>query len=152
MIQNAENVPHTAIKVETPNRIASYHRHRPVIAIFAEIGPMTQMTKAEKEPRNAIRELNCGIRIETRIDMTGTIIRSSATRICFVKFCGEEKVSKPNILSNIMFSYVSRSANCTTSINKAALTGLVLKANFDLMTNIQATRIIRCNGPILTKE
>ena len=113
---------------------------------------MTQMTKAEKEPRNAIRELNCGIRIETRIDMTGTIIRSSATRICFVKFCGEEKVSKPNILSNIMFSYVSRSANCTTSINKAALTGLVLKANFDLMTNIQATRIIRCNGPILTKE
>lgn len=118
VVQNAQNVPHTAIEVETPSKVASYHRHRPVIAIFAEIGPMTQMTKAEKEPKNAIRELNCGTRIETRIDMTGTRIRSRATRNCFVKFCrpsrnnpfpsstetGKAVVSKPSIVSKMMFN------------------------------------------------
>ena len=80
---------------------------------------MTQMTKAEKEPRNAIRELNCGIMIETRIDMTGTMIRSKATRNCLVKLCwfpganpfpastevGGEGISKPSILSKMMFNY-----------------------------------------------
>ena len=81
---------------------------------------MTQMTKAEKEPRNAIRELNCGTRIETRIDMAGTIIRSRATRIFFVILCrfsgdnpfpssteaGKAMVSKPSMLSKMMFNYV----------------------------------------------
>jgi len=81
---------------------------------------MTQMTKAEKEPRNAIRELNCGTRIETRIDMTGTMMRSRATRNCFVQLrefsganpfpssteVGGEGISKPSILSKMMFNYI----------------------------------------------
>lgn len=117
-VENAENVPQTAIKEDTPSRTASYHLHCPVIAIFAEIGPITQMTKAEKEPRNAIRELNCGTRIETKIDKSGTIIRSKATRNCFINWfsggdpfpssteVGGDVISKPSVLSKIMLSYI----------------------------------------------
>lgn len=118
-VQNAENVPHTAIKVQMPSRATSYQGHRPVITIFADIGPMTQMTKAEKEPRKAIRELNCGIRIETRIDMAGTMIRSSATKKRVVRLVSPSGgdpfppstevattvLSKPSILSKMRFSY-----------------------------------------------
>lgn len=48
---------------------------RPASMIFAVIGPITQSMKAEKEPRNAIIELNSGTRIETRIesDVTKTL-------------------------------------------------------------------------------
>ena len=81
---------------------------------------MTQITKAEKEPKNAIRELNCGTRIETRIDMTGTMIRPRAMRNFFVKLSwfssanpfpsstevGGEGISKPSQLSKMRFNYI----------------------------------------------
>jgi hypothetical protein len=42
--------------------------------ILAATGPITHNMKAEKEPRNAIIELNSGTRIETKIDNTVTEI------------------------------------------------------------------------------
>lgn len=50
---------------------------------MADIGPMTQIMKAENEPRKAIRELNSGTRIETVIDSTGMDTRSAMKSMRF---------------------------------------------------------------------
>lgn len=60
-----ENVPQDAIatpisKIEPSNKL-----HFLSMAIFALIGPMTQMRKEKREPRIPIIELNSGMAIET---------------------------------------------------------------------------------------
>jgi hypothetical protein len=49
--------------------------HLPSRAILADIGPITQIMKAENEPRKAIRELNSGTMIDTKIDNAGMDMR-----------------------------------------------------------------------------
>ena len=75
-VQNAANVPQVAIKMAITSNEASTNLHLPSRAILAEIGPMTQMMKAEKEPRKAIRELKSGTRIDTMTASRGTDMRS----------------------------------------------------------------------------
>src|SRR5437588_12047169 len=76
-VQNAAIVPQVAIKVATASNEASTNPHFPSRAILADIGPMTQIMKAENEPRKAIRELNSGTIIDTVIDNTATDTRST---------------------------------------------------------------------------
>jgi hypothetical protein len=88
-----------------------------VIAIFAEMGPMTQITKAEKEPRNAIDELNSGTRIDTptasNVNETLSMAINIYWRACLdsvggpslrveIVFCSREdcgSVSSPSLVS-----------------------------------------------------
>src|ERR1700722_7172812 len=68
MVQNAAAVPHIAMTLAVIKRKISSNPYRCVSAIFAEMGPMTQMTKAEKDPRKAIEELNSGTSIDIPTD------------------------------------------------------------------------------------
>ena len=64
-----ENVPHDAIVTPTSNIKASHLVHFLSMAIFALIGPMTHMRKANSDPRIPIIELNSGIAIDTATAM-----------------------------------------------------------------------------------
>lgn len=76
-VQNAASVPQVAITVAITSNEASIKLHLPWRATLADIGPMTQIMKAENEPMNAMRELNSGTRTDTKIDSAGTDIRST---------------------------------------------------------------------------
>ena len=70
-----ENVPHDAIAMPI-NRIEPSHLlHFPSMAIFALMGPMTQMRNEKREPRMPIIELNSGMAIETAMAITATRTR-----------------------------------------------------------------------------
>lgn len=77
-------VPQIAMTLVTTSTNASNGRHRPVSAICAAIGPITQIVMAAKEPRKAIMELKFGTRIDTLTDSTGRRIRSTTMKICFI--------------------------------------------------------------------
>jgi hypothetical protein len=60
---------------------ASQGPHLPVIATLADTGPITQIKNAEKEPRNAIIELNSGTRMETATESEVNKARSNVTNV-----------------------------------------------------------------------
>jgi len=64
-----ENVPHDAIVTPISNIKASHLVHFLSMAIFALIGPMTHMRKANSDPRIPIIELNSGMAIDTATAM-----------------------------------------------------------------------------------
>jgi hypothetical protein len=65
VVYQTENVPHDAIATPISNIEPSNLLHFFSMAIFALIGPMTQMRKEKREPRMPIIELNSGMAIET---------------------------------------------------------------------------------------
>lgn len=60
-----ENVPHDAIAMPITKIEPSNFEHFLSMAIFALMGPMTQMRKEKREPKMPIIALNSGIAIET---------------------------------------------------------------------------------------
>jgi hypothetical protein len=64
----ATAVPHAAITIAITRMIQSNGLALPSIAIFAQIGPMTQIKNAENDPRNAMTDSNSGIAMETTTD------------------------------------------------------------------------------------
>ena len=59
-----EIVPHDAIATPTTKIKTSHLVHSLSMEIFAQIGPMTHMRKAKREPRIPTIELNSGTAIE----------------------------------------------------------------------------------------
>lgn len=112
------------------SRKPSQRVQRPASATFADTGPMTHSRNAEKDPRNAIIELNSGTRIET---VTDTMVKSARSMVVKIRFrarrrsdCGVASlstrgeldfdetpwssgdavlVSMPRMISSVMFSY-----------------------------------------------
>jgi hypothetical protein len=82
VFQKAAAVPQTAMMIAETRTILSNIPYRPVSAIFAEIGPITQMINAENEPRNAIMEPNSGIRIDIPTDVNVNRTLSVTINIC----------------------------------------------------------------------
>lgn len=70
--RKAAMVPHIAITIPKPRTPASKMEQWPASMIFAEIGPITHNINAENAPRNAITELNSGIRMEKTTERTVT--------------------------------------------------------------------------------
>jgi len=74
LVEKAATVPQIAFITPTARTTPSKMLQRPASMILAATGPITHSMKAEKEPRNAIIELNSGTRIETRIESDVTKI------------------------------------------------------------------------------
>ena len=64
-VYQTENVPQDAIAMPISKIEPSTLLHFLSMAIFAPMGPMTQMRKEKREPRMPIIELNSGMAIET---------------------------------------------------------------------------------------
>ena len=81
--QKAAPVPQPAIITAITNRTTSQKVRRPANEPFANTGPMTQIKKAENDPRNAMIASNSGMTMDTMTARKVTSVRSSTVKICF---------------------------------------------------------------------
>jgi len=75
VVYQTENVPQDAIAMPISKIEPSNLLHFLSMAIFALMGPMTQMRKEKREPRRPIIELNSGMAIETATVSTAIRVR-----------------------------------------------------------------------------
>lgn len=81
--KKAATVPQIAIVTPVATIIPSNQPHFPAITTFAMTGPTIESMKAEKEPRNAIIELNSGTATETA---TASVVKKTRCKIANKRF------------------------------------------------------------------
>jgi hypothetical protein len=96
----ATTVPHPAMAIAITRIIPSNTPQRLSRVTFAMIGPMMQSKKAEKDPRNAIIELNSGIEIETKTESNVTVMRCTTATHFLGLHSEAEFVVKSAVLSS----------------------------------------------------